>query len=53
MKRTSAKPYLRSESELKLNCRRNYTQMVKSPSNIKPIWKQDNYGVKKGAEKNV
>jgi len=47
MKRTSAKPYLRSEGELKFNCRRTYDQMVKSPSNVKPIWLQDNYGVVK------
>ncbi len=45
-KRSTGKPYLRSEGELKSNINRQYTQMVKLPSKINPIFtERPHYGI--------
>lgn len=47
MKRSSGKPYLRSEGELKSNISRRYGMLQKDPSKINPIFTEDHYGIKK------
>lgn len=48
MKRSSGKPYLRSEGEMKINNRRQYDAIVSKPSKINPIFlRVPDYGIKR------
>lgn len=50
-KRTLTYPYRQSQGEQKMNSQKQYTKLVKSPSHIKPVWLQDNYGIKEETKK--
>ncbi|MDF2510449.1 MAG: hypothetical protein K0S04_315 [Herbinix sp.] len=47
MKRTAAYPERRSNGELRLNNQKTYNQYEKKPSNVKPVYLEDHYGIKK------
>ena len=46
-KRSTGKPYLRSEGELKQNINRRYGVMTKDPSKVSSVFTEDHYGIKK------
>jgi len=46
MKRSTGKPYLRSEGELKININKHYGEMVSKPSRINPVFtERPHYGI--------
>ena len=46
-KRSTEYPYRVSQGESKLNSSKAYTDYIKNPSKINPVWLRDNYGVRK------
>jgi len=50
-KRSTTYPSRQSEGEYKLNTSKQYDKYIKQPSNVKPVFLEDHYGVKKGAAK--
>ena len=54
-KRSIDYPYRTSGPEQRINCNRTYDRIIreneKQPVRINPVFLQDHYGVKKGADK--
>jgi hypothetical protein len=49
-KRSTGKPHLRSEGELKQNINRRYGAIQNDPTKINPVFLEDHYGIKKSVK---